>query len=323
MRGRKYLRQKPVGRVLVGLLVAWVVTLSVPAEAGVARHPGSAAAASPEEMGFVEALVLGVVEGVTEYLPVSSTGHLILTQRAMGIEAGEAANAYAICIQLGAIVAVLGLYLSRVRQMAAGLINRDIEGRRLLTNIIVAFIPAAVIGLLLNDAIEAYLFGLWPIVWAWLVGGLAILAVAWWRKAHDEGPRYGLLLDRLTWRMALIVGLAQCLAMWPGTSRSLVTIVGGVLVGLSLPAAVEFSFLLGVATLGAATAYKGLELGPEMIEAYGVLNLAAGFVAALLSAVVAVKWMVAYLNRHGMALFGYYRVAIAVAVAILLLIGVL
>ncbi len=274
-------------------------------------------------MDWWQAAILGIVEGVTEYLPVSSTGHLILAQRAMGMANSTEANAYAICIQAGAIAAVLGLYAGRVRQMTRGVLGKDAQGLRMAINIIVAFIPAAVIGLLFDDLIDEYLFGLWPVVGAWFVGGAAILVVARSRKQHGQTPRTGSELDSITWKMALVIGLAQCLAMWPGTSRSLVTIVGGVLVGLSLPAAVEFSFLLGLVTLTAATGYKALGDGEIMLDSYGWMPLVVGFVTALFSAVVAVKWMVAYLNRHGLSIFGYYRVAIAAVVAFLIWSGTL
>ena len=277
-------------------------------------------------MSWWEALILGVVEGLTEYLPVSSTGHLLVVQAMLGIgnagpEAREAANAYAICIQAGAIVAVLGLYYRRVIQMARGLLGRDDDGRRLVINILAGFLPAAVIGLIFNDLIKSYLFGPWPVVAAWFVGGVLILGVAWHRKAKGEGPKYGGDLMTLTWKLALIIGFAQCIAMWPGTSRSLVTIVGGVLVGLSLPAAVEFSFLLGVVTLGAATCYDATKSGSVMLERYELWIMVLGFAAAWASAVLAVKWMVAYLNKHGMQIFGYYRVAVALLVAALLISG--
>ena len=279
-------------------------------------------------MSWWEAIILGLVEGLTEYLPVSSTGHLLVVQAMLGIgtaseEAKRAADAYAICIQAGAIVAVLGLYRERVMQMMRGLVGRDEDGRRLLLNIIAGFVPAAVIGLLINGWIKQYLFGPWPVVFAWFVGGVLILAVAWWRRAHHEGPQYGKSLLQLTWRAALIIGFAQCIAMWPGTSRSLVTIVGGVLVGLSLAAAVEFSFLLGVVTLGAATCYDGLKNGEVIFQRYDALAIFLGFAFAWASAVLAVKWMVAYLNKHGLQLFGYYRVAIAIIVGLLLVSGVL
>ena len=284
------------------------------------------------EMTAGQAMVLGVVEGVTEYLPVSSTGHLLLAQRIMGIgedasltesdrqRKKEAADAYAICIQAGAIIAVLGLYFSRVQQMISGLFGRNPVGLRLLIGVAAGFLPAAVIGLLFNKHIKEYLFGPWPVVAAWLVGGLAILAVSY-RTRHDREKKaiLGIPLDDITWKMAFIIGIAQCIAMWPGVSRSLITIVGGMLVGLSLPAAVEFSFLLGVVTLGAATAYDALKHGQVMLQTFDPGSLAIGLIFAFISAVFSIKWMVAYLNNHGLAIFGYYRVAVAVATAALLL----
>ena len=272
-------------------------------------------------MDLLQAFILGVVEGLTEYLPVSSTGHLLLTQRLMGIASSDAADAFAICIQAGAILAVLGLYRQRVGQMAMGLLGRNEPGRRLALNILAAFIPAAALGFILEKTIKKYLFGgsewgLWPVVAAWFVGGVAILAVSFFKRASGSARAPGLSLESLTVRMAVIVGVAQCLAMWPGVSRSLITIVGGLLVGLSLPAAVELSFLLGVLTLSAATAYDALKHGREMLDAFGPAPLAVGFLAAWISAVLAVKWMVGYLNKHSMDIFGWYRVALACAVAL-------
>ncbi len=285
-------------------------------------------------MSVGQAIVLGVVEGLTEYLPVSSTGHLLLAERVMKIGAPasateeekqrtkEASDAYTICIQAGAIIAVLGLYLRRVKQMLLGLLGRDPAGLRMVLNIAAGFLPAAVIGLLFNRVIKEYLFGPWPVVWAWLVGGLAILAVDWWRQQRGAGPRKAQELDELKWPSALIIGIAQCLAMWPGTSRSLVTIVGGLIVGLSLPAAVEFSFLLGVVTLGAATAYDALKHGSIMLQAFDISSLLVGLTFACIAALLSVKWMVGYLNRHGLAVFGYYRVALAVVVAPMILLRI-
>ena len=279
-------------------------------------------------MDWWQAIVLGIVEGLTEYLPVSSTGHLILVQRMMGLE-GEAANAYAVCIQGGAIIAVLGLYWTRVKQSVAGWLGKvgigkgDEVGFQLGVNLIVAFLPAAVIGLIFDDMIEEYLYGLWPIVTAWLVGGLAILATVWWKKKKGGSEEAGMLVEQITWKMALAIGFLQCIAMWPGTSRSLVTIVGGVLVGLSLASAVEFSFLLGVITLLAATCYKAIKAGPVMLEAYGWEPMIVGSIAAWISAVLAVKWMVGYLKKNGMSIFGYYRVVLAITVAGAILAGVL
>ncbi len=281
-------------------------------------------------MSAGQAVVLGIVEGLTEYLPVSSTGHLLLAERIMGIGENpelsafeqerekEAADAYAICIQAGAIVAVLGLYYRRVLQMLQGLFGRNPLGLRLLINVAVGFLPAAVLGLLFNKIIKSYLFGPWPVVAAWLAGGMAILAVSFHRKKNDRLPQAGAGLDELSWKMAFIIGVAQCVAMWPGVSRSLVTIVGGVLLGLSLPAAVEYSFLLGVVTLGAATGYDALKHGQVMLQIFDPQSLAIGLFFAFAAAVISVKWMVAYLNRQGLAIFGYYRVALALTTAVLL-----
>jgi undecaprenyl-diphosphatase len=278
-------------------------------------------------MDWWKALILGIVEGLTEYLPVSSTGHLLLAQRALGISQSESADAFAICIQAGAIVAVFGLYFSRVRQMFLGLLGKDPQGLRMAANVVAAFLPAAIIGLLLEKPIKRYLFGgeawgLWPIVAAWFFGGVAILVVSWWQSVRQAKTRQsGRDLDSLTWSMAVMVGLIQCIAMWPGVSRSLVTIVGGVLVGLHLSAAVEFSFLLGLLTLGAATVYDGLKSGQEMVRSFGLLALFFGFLGAWVSAVLAVKWMVAYLKQHGMQIFGYYRIGLGIIVALLILAG--
>jgi undecaprenyl-diphosphatase len=285
-------------------------------------------------MTWWQAIILGIVEGLTEYLPVSSTGHLLVVQQMLGIgldgdQSKQAADAYAICIQAGAIVAVLSLYWRRVGQMGRGLRGSDQVGKNLLQNIIVGFVPAAVLGLVLSGLIKSYLFGPWPIVFAWFVGGLLILIVAAKRQPQKSLPvtgengSDGLTLEQLTWRMALIIGLAQCLAMWPGTSRSLMTIVGGVLVGLRLAAAVEFSFLLGVVTLGAATCYDLVKHGHVMLENYQAGDMIIGFLCAFVAALMAVRWMVSYLKSHGMQIFGWYRIAIALLVAAMLLGGVL
>ncbi len=275
-------------------------------------------------MEWWQAVILGLVEGLTEYLPVSSTGHLILTQRLLGIESNVSSDAFAICIQFGAILAVLGLYFGRVRQMAEGALGRNPEGFRLGVNVVSAFLPAAIIGLLLEKPIKKFLFGgdawgLWPTVAAWLVGGIVILVVAARRNRSPETPGSRASVTELAWKGAVIIGFIQCLAMWPGVSRSLVTILGGLAVGLNLAAAVEFSFLLGLLTLTAATAYDGLKHGSEMLAAFGPIPLLLGLVAAWISAVFAVKWMVDYLNRNGLAVFGYYRIALAFVVAGLIL----
>jgi len=266
-------------------------------------------------MDLLQALVLGLVEGFTEYLPVSSTGHLLIAQRLLGITEDKAANSYAIAIQAGAIIAVLGAYRQRVVGMTQGLLGRNPEGLRLVLCLLMAFLPAAVFGLLFDARIEQYLFGIKPVIGAWIVGGVVVLATGKWvERRRDAAP-----LETLALRAAVVIGLVQCLAMWPGTSRSLVTILGGLAVGLSLAAAVEFSFLLGLVTLGAATAYTLLKHGDGMVAAYGWPALLTGFIAAWASAAVAVRWMVAWLNRHGLALFAWWRFAAAGLAALLLL----
>lgn len=266
-------------------------------------------------MEWWQALILGLVEGLTEFLPVSSTGHLVVVQRLLGIGGSEAANAYAIAIQAGAIAAVLGLYRKRVAQVSRGLIGRDGDGTRLLVALVLAFLPAAVLGLAFDAAIERYLFGAWPVVAAWAGGGLVLLGLGPWLSSIKSG----LAIEAVGPRMALLVGFAQCAALWPGVSRSLATILGGLAVGLSLVAAVEFSFLLGLITLGAATAYKALGSGQIMLETYGAVALVIGFGAAWLSAVLSVRWMLSWLGRRGFALFAYWRLAAAAIVAALLL----
>lgn len=265
-------------------------------------------------MLFWQAIVLGIVEGVTEFLPVSSTGHLLVVQRLLGIEADAAANAYAIVIQGGAIAAVLVLYRDRLLQMARGLLGRDQAGLRLALALAVAFLPAAIAGLAFDDLIESYLFGPLPVAVAWAVGGVLMLAISP-RLAPGGAP-----LDSVPLRAAFVIGMCQCAALWPGVSRSFATILGGVAVGLTLTAAVEFSFLLGLLTLGAATAYKALDSGEVMLQAYGPGVLAVGFLAAWLSALASVSWMVAWLQRRGLAVFGWWRLAAAAIVVALILV---
>jgi undecaprenyl-diphosphatase len=197
-----------------------------------------------------EALVLGAVEGITEYLPISSTGHLLLAERALSIEKSPEADAFLVAIQGGAIVAVLGLYRARAVGVARGLLGQDPAGLSLARSLLLAFLPAAVLGLVFEERIERHLFGLWPVAAAWFAGGVLLLLLA--RRGARAG---GVAVEAMSARAALLVGLAQCLALWPGTSRSLATIAGGLVAGLSVAAAVEFSFLLGVVTLGAAAAW--------------------------------------------------------------------
>ena len=269
-----------------------------------------------------EATLLGLIEGLTEYLPVSSTGHLTVTQQLLGItdtESGrDAANAYAVIIQAGAIAAVGYLYRARLVDAFRSVVGcGSSEGRHLGLALVAGFVPAGVAGLLLSDLIKDHLFGIWPTVAAWAVGGVVLLV---WSRHERAGTRP---LESIGVRDGLLIGLAQLLALWPGTSRSLATILGALALGFALKAAVEFSFLLGFVTLGIATVYEALQSGSLVIEEFGWQAPVVGFVAATVSAAAAVVWMLQYLERRGLGVFGWYRLAIAVVVGGLAVSGVL
>jgi len=298
------------------------------------------------DMTILESIILGIVEGLTEYLPVSSTGHLIITQYFLGMEDTDATKAFDVCIQSGAILAVLGLYFKRVMFMLHGLLGllrigilqafsgilqalgkgsrphaamtgQEKAGMRMLANIVIAFLPAAVIGILFAKQIKSLLFNAPTVTITWAVGGLVILCYVWLREKKGVGNK-GKNLEELGWRGALSIGFMQCIAMCPGTSRSLMTMLSGLFVGLSVSAAVEFSFLLGLITLGGATCYDAYKHGADMVASIGWPALIAGTATAWISAVIAVKWMVGYLNRHSLAIFGWYRLAAATGMLILI-----
>ena len=262
-----------------------------------------------------EAAVLGLVEGATEFLPVSSTGHLIVAQRLLGIPDSRAVHAFAICIQAGAILAVFAVFLRRLSALGRGLLGKDAAGRRLALQLVLALVPAAISAKLFQSEIKQHLFGLWPVAAALFVGGLVLLAWPLLRRGRPEG---GTPLEGLSWRAAFGIGCVQCLALWPGTSRSLATLAGGLVFGLSSAAAVEFSLLLGFVTLGAATVDQAFEHGAVMVAELGALNLAIGFVAAFASAWIAVRALVRMLERGGLAGFGWYRIALAALLALAL-----
>lgn len=293
-------------------------------------------------MTWWQAALLGLVEGITEYLPVSSTGHLILTAALLGLDRDPqtkaAVDAFNIVIQGGAILAVLGLYRARVLQMLLGVLGMvrigpgHPAGMRLALHVLVAFLPAAVLGVLFDDLIEQHLFNAPGVLTALALGGLYMIALDRWRvtpmrnadqraQAGEPVPdaQRGHTLDQLTIPKALIIGAMQCVAMWPGTSRSMMTITGGVVAGLRPRDAAEFSFLLGLPTLGAACLYKlyknlseSAEAGtPNMFEVIGVAPILVGVAVATGSAAAAVKWLVGFLNRHGLTPFGIYRMVLA------------
>lgn len=299
-------------------------------------------------LSYGHAVILGIVEGITEYLPVSSTGHLILTNAFLNLDGntpvrdaqgewilvhedleaprpytvGEAAYAYVIVIQAGAIAAVIMLYWQTILQILLGCMGKNPQGRKLAINLICAFIPAAIVGLLLDDWIEARLGNnIKAIAGALIVGAVVMLIVEKWRRHRQKGAidsEDGPEIHDLSIRQSVMIGFFQCLAMWPGTSRSMATIVGGYLAGLSPKNAAEFSFLLGLITLSAASGYKMVTDGSQMIRALEIGPVIVGCLVAFISAALAVKWLVSYLSRHGLALFAWYRIVLAIAVLIVI-----
>ena len=257
------------------------------------------------------AAVLGVVEGLTEFLPISSTGHLILASRLMGLE-GEATNTFNIVIQAGALGAVLLLYRQRVAQLLRGL-RGDPAGLHLLGRLLLSFLPAALLGLFFHQPLKAHLFNPPSVLSALAVGGFAMLFLD--RVAR---PVLGRRLESITWREAAIIGLAQCLSLWPGMSRAMTTLAAGLWLGLPGTVAAEYSFLLAVPTLGAATAFDALRGGPELLAHSSPLAITVGFAVTMAVAALAIAGLLRYLARHSLAPFGWYRLGLA---AVWLLMG--
>jgi len=246
---------------------------------------------------FVNALILGVVEGLTEFLPISSTGHLILAAELLGAT-DERWNVFNIVIQTGAMLAVLWEYRARF-------FRADVA---LYRNLVVAFIPAAALGLAFSKYIKSYLFHAVPVAAAFIVGGVIILLV----ERRSFAPRVE-EARAMTWRDALKVGIAQCFALIPGTSRSGATIIGGMLFGLSRKAATEFSFFLAVPTLIAAGGYDLLK-NRALLSAHDAPIFGLGLVVAFVSAFVVIRWLIRYVATHDFKPFAWYRIAFGLVV---------
>ncbi len=261
-------------------------------------------------MTWLEAVLLGALEGFTEFLPISSTGHLILATRWLGL-AGDAVKTFTVVIQAGALAGILVLYRTEVAAMGRGALGKDPVGQSLLLKLGLSFVPVAVAGLLFHHVIKAQLFTPTPVTAALAVGGLLMIAVA---RRHPAVRRPEPTLDGVTVRDALVIGCAQCLALWPGTSRAMVTLVAGLLLGLPATVAAEYSFLLAVPTLGAATVFDALNGAHALLQEVGVTGLIGGFAAAAVVAVLAVRGFLRAVTRWGLEPFGWYRLGLAVLV---------
>lgn len=262
---------------------------------------------------LLDAVFLGTLEGLTEFLPVSSTGHILLAGHFLGFE--SAGKTFEVVIQLGAILAVMGVYAARLIQLIRGL-GTDPAERRFLMSIILAFLPAAIVGVLAHDFIKSVLFESPRLIATMLVIGGVILLIV------DRLPltaRYH-ETDHLPFRVAVGVGLAQCLALIPGVSRSGSTIVGALFMGVDKRTAAEFSFFLSMPTMLAAFTFD-LWKNRHVLDGSAMGEIAIGFVMAFIAAVIVVRWVLGYISRHGFALFGWWRIVVGLAAWAALLMG--
>lgn len=320
----------------------------VPLDAPPAELISPAPHVPPPGFSARDAIILGVVEGLTEFLPVSSTGHLIITNRALGLDDETplrdkrgaiiwhtppspanptgipvtlklAADTYIVVIQVGAIFAVVLLLHAQLIGIARGLLGQNAAGVRLLRNLLLAFFPVVILGLSVDDWIDANLFSVGTVIVALVSGAVLMLAAERWRRALTSLVPSRKEPADLSIGEALGVGFMQCLALWPGMSRSMVTMVGGYFVGLAPAKAAEFSFLLGLPVLGSAAGYKLWQAGPAMIAVFEWGEMLLGGIVACVSAAIAVKFFVAYLGRHGLEIFAIYRLVLAAVLAFVFL----
>ena len=269
-------------------------------------------------MLLFKAAIMGVVEGLTEFLPISSTGHLILAGALLGFD-DEKAKVFDIAIQTGAILAVVIVYWEKIASTVVALPTQRLA-RRFVLNVLIAFVPAVILGLLFGKAIKAHLFTPTVVASSFIIGGFIILWVEGWgrKPLHDGHPDDHARIvnvESMTPKDALKVGLVQCLAMIPGTSRSGATIIGGMLLGLSRKAATDFSFYLAIPTLIGAGAYS-LYKDRALLSMADVPMFAVGLVFSFLSAWACVRWLLRYIATHTFVVFAYYRIAFGVVVLV-------
>ncbi len=254
-------------------------------------------------MSLFDAVILGVIEGFTEFLPVSSTAHLILASRALGLEASNFVKTFEIAIQSGAILGVLALYW------------RKFLDPRIAMRVMAAFVPTGILGVLFHSFIKSHLLESIPITLAALaLGGALLILFERTNRPVDDGSD----VRAITWRQSVVIGACQSVAMVPGVSRAAATIVGGMLLGIPKKAIVEFSFLLAVPTMFAATGYDLLKSASGFSSADGAA-LGLGFLSAMLTAVLGVKFLLSYIGKHSFASFGVYRIVLAVIFLLLFL----
>lgn len=268
----------------------------------------------PPLIVVLKVIVLGIVEGITEFLPISSTGHLIIVGKFLKFE-GSFAVLFDIVIQLGAILAIIYLYHQRILESLYKL-KPGQPGFALWSKIIIAFVPSAVLGFLFKDAIEQYLFFPATVSFALIIGAIIILLVEKYRKYGSK------TIELLDYKMAFLIGLAQCFALFPGMSRSASTIIGGMLVGLSLIEATVFSFFLAIPTMLAATIYSLLkDMARISYVEWSLIGV--GFVVSFITALIVVRSFVAFLTKHSLKPFAYYRLIVGALMLGLIFIGVL
>jgi undecaprenyl-diphosphatase len=256
---------------------------------------------------YWKALILGIVEGLTEFLPISSTGHLILAGDLLNFN-DERGKVFEIVIQFAAILAVCWEYRAKLVSVIGGLIRKQEAAQRFTANLFIAFLPAAILGLLFASKIKAHLFAPIPVALAFIIGGLVIL----WAEKRQHIVRIE-SVDDMRWRDALKIGLAQSLALIPGTSRSGATIIGALFFGLSRKAAAEFSFFLAIPTLTAATLYEVVKYR-SMFHAHDWWLFAVGSAASFVSAFLCVRWLLRYISRHDFSAFAWYRIVFGLVV---------
>lgn len=262
----------------------------------------------------VKAAILGIVEGLTEYIPVSSTGHLLLVDHFFGFADEEFGKTFAILIQFGAILALLSIYFGRLCQLAVGFFT-NAHDRRFVIGILIAFLPAAVIGALAGSLIKAYLFNPWIVCFTLIVGGAVLL----WVESLDLRPHYNDATS-FTLPMYLGIGVCQCIAMIPGVSRSGATIVSAMLLGADRRSAAEFSFWLAMPTMAGAFAYDLYKSGAHL-SADNKIIIAVGFATSFVFGWIVVKTFLGYVQRHGFGLFAWWRILVGAAGLIGLALG--